>query len=181
MSIVDDPKLVEEVWESTTGGAAHVWTKDPQNTRNWIQKKRAGGPGNPKLRLTVEEREYNQDLVAWGNDHLDPFKNGMLRRISPESETSDEGVENQYSNEDLIKLVTVGSDSRYSKIIRDIESEVVLRRMVPLAQKHASNLRWEEIKAVVKERFPVNLSTDGGFDDEQRRTEDTYSSALSLR
>lgn len=179
MTIVDDPKLVEEVWESTTGGWVHVWTKDPSNDRNWICKKRAGGPGNPKVKITVEEREYNQSRVAWGNEHLDPFTNGMLRRVGDVPKEERLGFE--HSDEDLTKMLTVKNDEAFSKLIRGIESEIVLRRMVPLAQKFATNARYEELKELVKERYWGNGSTDGGFYQEMSAEEGRYQSATTLR
>lgn len=181
MTTVDDPKLVEEVWESTTGGWVHVHTKDPSNPRNWICKKRAGGPGNPKVRLTVEEREYNQSQVAWGNEHLDPFTNGMLRRIEPADGADLEELPNQYSDEDLIKLLTVRSEAAFTKTIEGIESEILLRRLVPLAKKHATNARYEELQQIVKDKYPATKGSDGGFYDEMSAEESRYSSATTLR
>ena len=77
-------KKAQEIWESTTEGTTWVNVRDPRNPDGWTRKK-VGGKGTKRITLTVEEREFNQELVPFEKQEFDPFSNGMLIRISPKT------------------------------------------------------------------------------------------------
>lgn len=141
----------QEIWESVTGGTVWVHVKDPRNPGGWKEAK-VGGKGSQRLTITVDEREFNQDLIPFENEQFDPFKNGLLIRISPKDA---ERGENEKTDEELIEILRLPDDDKYQTTVHSIESEVVLRRMLELAEKNASMMRHEVIRNVVDDRYSV--------------------------
>lgn len=154
----NDPKDLEEVWASTTGGVVWVHKKDPLRPGNWVEKF-IGGPGNVKLRLTVEEREHNEELVAYDNDHLNPFKNGLLVRVDV---PSDKRGRFEVTDEELITLFNAGENDEFLATIEQIPSEVLLRRMLKLATNDpdARASRLKALSDLIHERYPNGWATD---------------------
>jgi len=145
----------QEIWEATTAGTTYVNVRDPRNPEGWTRKK-VGGKGSKRITVTVEEREFNQELVQYENQHLDPFTNGRLIRISPKEVARGE---NEKSDEQLIALLRVGDDARFEAELRSIQSEVVIRRLMDLARKHTSVLRFEAVQTVVDERYHIGKTS----------------------
>lgn len=147
----DDPKQQQEIWETTTGGTTYVHVKDPRNPRGWVTKK-VGGRGSKRISLTIEEREFNQELVAYENKHQDPFTNGLLYRIQPKSV---ERSAFEVSDEELVQLLGAGEDEQFEEDIRKISSEVILRRMLFLAERNVSMWRFNMLQTVIDDRFKI--------------------------
>lgn len=147
-----DLKDLEEVWASTTGGTVWIWKTDPQNPRNHVQKM-IGGPGNVKLKVTVAEREFNEDLIAWGNEDLCPFRNGLLVRVLPKDA---ERGQFERTDEELKALIQSGTDEVFKDLVDHTDSEVIIRRMLALAaaDKSTSIGRLEILIDLIKERYP---------------------------
>ncbi len=149
-----DLKDLEEVWACTTGGTVWVWKTDPRNPRNFVQKM-IGGPGNVKLKVTVAEREHNEDLIAWGNEAQCPFRNGLLVRLLPKLPVEERG-QFEMTDEELKALLKGGSDEQYEDTIAKTESEVILRRMLALSAMDRSTSigRLDFLVNTIKERYP---------------------------
>lgn len=145
----------QEIWESTTGGQAWINVRDPRNPDGWTQKS-VGGRGTKRITLTVEEREFNQELVAYENEHLDPFTNGMLVRISPSDTVRGK---NELTDDDLAGVLRIEDDERFTSEVNAIDSEINMRRLLTLAEKHTSKMRYEEIQAVVDQRYAVGKTS----------------------
>jgi hypothetical protein len=151
VEVVDDPKQVQEIWMSTTGGTTYVHVKDPRNVNGWVQKK-VGGKGSQRITLSIEEREFNQELVAYESQHHDPFTNGLLVRIAPK------GVErSQYevNDEELVALLKGGEDEDFEEMVVKTHSEVVLRRMLFLAERNTTLYRHNVLRDTVAERYSI--------------------------
>lgn len=146
----------QEIWETTTGGTTYVNVRDPRNPDGWTRKK-VGGKGSKRITLTVEEREFNQELVQYENEHQDPFRNGLLVRVSP-GVIEDRG-ENERTDEELIAILKTEDDIDFQATIEAINSEVLLRRLLGLANKHASMLRFEAIQHVVDDRYRIGKTS----------------------
>lgn len=147
----DDDKQAQEIWESTTGGTIFLHVQDPRNPRGWVMKK-VGGKGSQRITLTVEEREFNQDQVAYENKEHDPFTNGLLYRIQPKSA---ERSQYEVSDEELVTLLAAGEDEDFEADVRKISSEVILRRMLFLAERNATMWRHNLLRDVIDERFKI--------------------------
>lgn len=148
-------KKAQEIWESTTGGTTWVHVKDPRNPDGWVQKK-VGGKGTQRITLSVEEREFNQELIAYESKHHDPFTNGLLVRISPKAV---ERGGNELTDDDLIELLQTKDDAAFEAQMVAIESEVVLRRLLEHSRKHASMLRHEAIQTLVDDRYRIGKTS----------------------
>lgn len=141
----------QEIWESTTGGVTWVHVKDPRNPEGWVQKK-VGGKGTQRVTLSVEEREFNQELIAYESQHLDPFTNGLLVRIQPKDV---ERGDSELTDADLIALLGLDNDDLFASELDGIRSEVVVRRLLELSKKHASMMRHEVIQNLVDDRYKI--------------------------
>jgi hypothetical protein len=150
-----DDKQAQEIWETTTGGTTYVHVKDPRNPNGWVQKK-VGGKGSKRITITVEEREFNQELVTYENQHLDPFTNGLLYRVSPKT-----GERSQYeiSDEELVALLKGGEDEDFEETITKTASEVILRRMLFLAERNATMHRYNFLKDAIDSRFQIGKTS----------------------
>lgn len=151
---MEQDKNAQEIWESTTGGTTFVHVKDPRNPNGWVTK-RVGGKGTQRITVTVEEREFNQELVTFENQHLDPFTNGLLVRISPKAV---ERGEFEFTDAELVTVLKAEGDEVFEETVRKTKSEVVLRRMLELSKRHATMYRHEIIQEVVDERYRLGKS-----------------------
>lgn len=145
----------QEIWETTTGGTTYVNVKDPRNPDGWTRR-RVGGKGSKRITLTVEEREFNQELIQYENEHLDPFTNGLLVRISPKDV---ERGDNEKTDDQLIELLALSDDDAFQAVLESIKSEVVIRRLLELSKKHGSMLRHESIQYVVDDRYHIGKTS----------------------
>ena len=135
-----------EVWASATGGAVWVQTKDPTHP-NTYRPTKIGGKTNRKVQLTISERRFNQELIPVDQQELDPFTNGLLVRTSP----SPSGT----SDSDLVKILRVEDDADFENGVKAIDKEVVLRRMIDLAESHTTYQRHQFITELVRDRYHV--------------------------
>lgn len=155
---MDDIKEAEllnevEIWVSTTLSTVWLWVEDRLSGRNGAWKHVAvGGPdGNPRIQLTVRERRYNQEQIPERNAHLDPFLNGKLicrqgRQQSP----------NGFTDEDLIRVLQVEDDALFTQALRSpLMTEIILRRLEGLAERHAASYRREQIVDLVDDLYRV--------------------------
>lgn len=145
----------QEIWEATTGGTTYVSVRDPRNPDGWTGRK-VGGKGSKRITLTADEREFNQSLVQYENQHLDPFTNGLLVRIAP---AEGERGENEKTDEQLVALLQIQDDDMFQAILDSTKSEVIVRRMLALAERNASMMRYEAIRNVVDERYRVGKTS----------------------
>lgn len=146
-----DNKQAQEIWETTTGGSTYIHVKDPRNPQGWVLKK-VGGRGSKRITITVEEREFNQDLVPYEKAHHDPFTNGLLVRISPKDVTRGE---NEVTDEDLVAYLKEEEDDVFDLYLSSLTSEIVVRRLLELSKRHAPMYRHEQIVSLVDERYRI--------------------------
>ena len=148
-----------ETWEATTDGAVYVQVKDPRERTGWRYAK-VTGRGRKKLQLTVEERLFNQDLVPEEKRaQHDPFSNGLLVRTSP-APASDEGLAAaHYTDDQLAELLQVDSDEVFMASVEAIESEVVVRRLLALAERKATMVRYQAIQELVDDRYHIGKTS----------------------
>lgn len=145
-----------EIWETTVPGTTYVQQRDPRNPRGWVTKK-VGGRGTKQLRITVEERLFNQELVIHENQHHDPFTNGSLVRIHPKDERqlSDMAM----TDAQIIEYLKLEDDPLFTEWLEGMQSEVVLRRALELARKACPMYRYEEIEQLVSTRYAIGKTS----------------------
>lgn len=147
------PVIPHEIWKTTTDGVVWLNVKDPRNPGGWRQQK-VGGKGSKRITLSAEEREFNQELIPFENAHLDPFQNGLLVRMNAE-----ERGENEYTDEQLKEMLAVEDEPLFTEQVEAITSEVVLRRLLALAEKIAPLPRLEFVRGVVDARYRVGRTS----------------------
>ena len=147
-----EDRQAQEVWETTTGGTVYVHVKDPRNPNGWVQKK-VGGRGTKRITVSVDEREFNQDLVTYENEQHDPFRNGLLRRISPKDPT-DKG-QNEVADDELIEYLKLDDDQLFTEYYESLDSEVVLRRLLALGERHCSMYRFNHLKDHIDSKYAL--------------------------
>lgn len=138
----------QETWEATTGGTTYISVQDPRNPKAWVRKK-VSGRANKRITLTVSERLFNEQQVAYDNEKQCPFRNGLLRRIHPKGDGRFE-----ITDEEIVALLQGGTDEEYQLLIEKTESEVVLRRMVLIAERSATLYRYNALRDLVEQRYP---------------------------
>jgi hypothetical protein len=109
--------------------------------------------GTKRITVTIEEREFNQELVTYENEAHDAFKNGLLRRISPK-DPADKGV-NEITDEELIEYLKLDDDDLFIEYYKGLESEIVLRRLLTLGERHTSMYRYNDLKAYVDAKYAL--------------------------
>ena len=147
--------VAQETWESTTGGAVWVQVKDPRTPGGWRQQK-VGGRGSKRLNISVEEREFNQELIPFENAQHDPFRNGLLIRTHPKQA---ERGENELSDEELIGILQMDADALFDEAVASVTSEVNLRRLLKLAEKHTNMMRLQALQSLVDDKYRVGKTS----------------------
>lgn len=136
----------QEVWASATGGSVWIQTKDPTHP-NTYRPTKIGGKTNRKLQITVAERHFNQELIPVDQQELDPFTNGLLVRTSP----SPSGT----SDSELVLILRVEADADFEAEVKKIDKEVVLRRLIDLAERHTTFQRHQYLTELVRDRYHI--------------------------
>ena len=145
----------QEIWEATTESTHWVHVKDPREPGGW-KKKKVGGRGTKKITLTVEEREFNQEIVDEEFREHDPFANGMLVRIHPKGV---ERGESELTDEELTVLLQVEDDDTFEAELKKFRSEPLLRRLLALAEKTTTMWRYRSIEEYVKGKYAIGKTS----------------------
>lgn len=155
----------QEVWELVIPGQVFVEVKDPRHRGSYTQR-RVGGNASRRVQLSVEERLFNQGLVAYGHEDQDVFTNGMMIRILPKTE---ERGEYELTDAELVTWLTEDDDDQYDALIREVDSEIILRRMLTLAEKKATKWRYDLLENLIRDRYLVSKSSKVAIEEEVAR------------
>jgi hypothetical protein len=153
--LVDDKNVIE-IWEITTGGTVWVWTRDVRQPGH-MQKTRVGGKagGSKRLRITRDERRYNEEQVIEEMTDHNVFRNGSLKLISSEDGSKAEDVDTTYhlDTADLLALLEVKDEELFRSEVEALQSELILRRLFMIAEKNATVAQLDTVRDVVEERY----------------------------
>lgn len=152
---VNENSKVVETWEITTNGTVWVYIYDRRN--DTYTKQRVGGRGGSrKLHINRDDRIFNQEQVVDENRQHDVFTNGLLRFVSA-NDGSEPDLELKWAfTEDQMKeLFTVKDLGLFEEEVRQIQSELALRRLTELAEKEATNAQYALLRDLVEERYKV--------------------------
>lgn len=148
-----------ETWEATTGGAVYVQVKDPRDRTGWRSAK-VTGRGRKKIQLSLEERLFNQELVPEEKrTQHDPFSNGLLVRTSPAPDVDDDDLQSHYTDDQLAELLQIDSDEVFLASVEAIQAEVVVRRLLKLAEKRATMVRFQALEELVDKRYHIGKTS----------------------
>jgi hypothetical protein len=151
--VTEDAQVVE-TWEITTEGTCWVWVYDRREDR-YIQQRVGGRGGSKTIHVNRDDRKFNQEQVVDENAHLDIFTNGLLRYVKSNDGTDEHGVStaNHLTEADLIGLLENKDPDQYEPLFRSLDSEVIVRRLYSVAEKHATVQQLEFLRELVDERY----------------------------
>lgn len=154
MAAVDSD--VMEVWEISTDGTVWVWKRDVRNPGN-MEKVRVGGRagGSRRLRITRDERRYNEEQVIEEMAEHNPFRNGALRLVSTEEVAEDVDPRYHLTTDDLLELLQVRDEDLFRAAVEEIASELVMRRLYMVAEKNATAGQMDIIRGLIESRYKV--------------------------
>ncbi len=148
----EEDKIIE-TWLATTPASTFVFTWDRRTGE--YEKSRVGGGASQRLEISRDCRKYNQSRIPPENIHLDPFTNGSLRLIR--AATEDETLITKYhsTEEDLLEYFKIQTEDAFAEGINDIDSEVILRRLLQLSEIHGRVWQRDALHALIQKRHPV--------------------------
>lgn len=142
-----------EVWETATPGTTWVYTWDRREDRYTLT--RIGGrSASKRVNITRDDRKYNQERIPDENTNLDPFTNGTLRFVK--SASRDELLDTRYHMDDaaLVAYFEVRDTDLFMTAVREIESEVVLRKLQRLSPENGTVAQTEALTDYIRVRYP---------------------------
>lgn len=144
-----------ETWEITTEGTVWVLVSDPRDPSGY-KKQRVGGRagGSKRLRLSTDDRRYNEEQIVSEMQTSNPFRNGLLRLID---QTNQDDVVKTYhlTNDDLLTILEIRDEEMFEEAVRDITSELIIRRLAAIGEKSATMSQLTFIKDLIEDRYKV--------------------------
>lgn len=151
-----DPREIHEVWEIMVPGTIWVWTRDVRIPGQY-KKTRVGGKsgGSKKLRISTDERRYNEEQVIEEMIDHNPFRNGFMRLVSVDEDAKPDDILTNYhlTDKDLIAYFEVKDADVFGEAMKDIESELILRRLYALSVENGSVAQNEILRDLVEARY----------------------------
>lgn len=148
-----------EVWNLSGTGTVWLYKYDRREDR-WTKHRFGGqsGGGSGRVELTVDERKYNQGRVISEQRHEhDPFSNGRLVRVDgPDDSTIDTTY--HWTTEHYQTLLDLRDSSVFQEEVRDIRSELILRRLAEVAATKGTVEQLNFVRDLLRERYPIGGS-----------------------
>ncbi len=154
--ISDQDKIIE-TWEATTESTTWVSVWDRREER--YKNQRVGGrSGSRRLHISRDDRKFNQEQLPLENKPLDPFTNGTLRLV--ETATRDETLETRYhkTDEELGEYFDLRDPVVFAEAISSIESQLVLHRILAMAEVQGTVSQLEATRDLIRKRWPIGGS-----------------------
>lgn len=123
-----------EVWQCQIPGSVWVWVRDPREPTGYRQQK-VSGQTRAKLRISTEDRIFNQEQIPEENRHLDPFTNGTLAKVV---DGKPEGL-----TDDKLKALLELDEPAFRAKVEAIDSELTARRLDAIAKEHGKVWQYE--------------------------------------
>ncbi len=122
-----------ETWEATGDPMIWVWTMDAR-TKTYIKTRVGGGDGSSRyLRISIDDRRYNEQMIVEEMASSNPFRNGALKLLrtdgTPEDYVSDVDVTYHLTPDQLLSYFDVKEPDIFRESVTEITSELILRRM----------------------------------------------------
>lgn len=144
-----------ENWEITTDGTVWVLVTDPRDPSGY-KKQRVGGRagGSKRLRLSTDDRRYNEEQIVTEMADSNPFRNGLLRLID---EKYQDDIDTRYhlTADDLSVFLEIRDEAMFEEAVLGITSELIIRRLAALGEKNATMGQLNFIKDVIEDRYKV--------------------------
>lgn len=142
-----------ETWEITHDGT--VWVAVYDKREDKYKKQRVGGRagGSKRLHITADDRRFNQEQVVDEMKQNDPFTNGSLKLISADRP---EDVDTTYHLTAVdLEAILKEDPETFEARVGDIKSELIVRRLLEVAEKAGTVAQLAFIRDLVEERYKV--------------------------
>lgn len=150
---VPDADKVIETWEITCPGTVWVYVFDRRQDR-YSKARVSGTSGTRRLHISRDDRKFNQEQVSYEHRDLDPFTNGMLRLIDSSAD-ADLDTRNHLSTEQLEAMLEVKDEAAFKTTVDDINSELILRRLLDVTERLGTIWQLEIVREVVHGRYAL--------------------------
>lgn len=151
-----------ETWEAATDGTVWVFVSDPRTPGGYKKQRVGGKQGSKLLRISIDDRRYNEELVVVENIDGNVFRNGMLRLVkthgAPENYESDVDTTYHMTAEQLREFFDVKDIDAFKEAMEDIPSELVLRRLKDESEKHGTMEQLHVLQDLVEKRYSNHKS-----------------------
>lgn len=152
-----DPGSITEVWECTTKSTVWVWVNDRRN--GGYMKQRVGGSagGSTRLRITADERRYNEEQVIDEMGDHNPFRNGLLRLISQSSPGLESEIDTtaHLTDDDLHEMLNLRDPDLFEAAVKEMPFELPLRRLKAVAETEGTQAQLTFLDELLRERYPI--------------------------
>lgn len=135
-----------EVWEAQTQASVWIYQADPRQPTGYRQTRIGGPNGTKRVRISRDDREFTQEQILEENTHLDPFRNGQLKRVDG---GSNEGI---LTDEDLTELLTLGEEA-FAETIEEMDSELSVRRLRDLVEARGTVPQFHAINDLIERKY----------------------------
>lgn len=143
-----------ETWEILVSGQIYVWVYDKRDDR--YRKQKVGGQsGSRRLHISREDRKYNQEQLPVENRAHDSFTNGALRLVESSDRDEHLDIRYHYTDADLGELFEVRDTDLFIQAVKEIDSELIIRRLAAMAENKATVAQNEALKELIEERYPI--------------------------
>jgi hypothetical protein len=149
----EDDKTIE-TWESAISGTVYVWVYDRREDR-YNQQSVGGRSGSRRVHLSRDDRKYNQEQMPIENQHLDPFTNGSLRLVGSANRDELLDVRYHFTDAELGEMFEVRDAGLFIDAIKDITSELILRRLASISEERGTVAQSEALSELIRERYPI--------------------------
>lgn len=150
-----------ETWEAATEGTVWVMILDAR-TNSYTKQRVGGAAGSKRLRISIDDRRYNEEQVVTEMLDSNPFRNGMLRLLrtdtSVEGYESDVDVTYHLTPEQYLAYFDLRDPAIFAEEMEGIGSELVLRRLKDLGEKHATMEQLEFLRELIEKRYTNHKS-----------------------
>lgn len=152
---VDENDKTVETWEITGNSTVWVWVYDKREDK-YIKQRVGGRAGSRRLHIRRDDRKFNQEQVVDENKTHDPFTNGALRLVDGPEDTD---VDRTYhwTLDDFKKILSLGEEA-FQEAVEGITSELIVRRLKDVAEKHGQVWQLEFLRTHVEEHYKAGGS-----------------------
>lgn len=152
-----DPTPGIETWEVTGTGTIWVWIMDGRS-RAYVKQHVGGRDGGSRfLRISIDDRRYNEQLIVVEMADSNPFRNGALKYLrvdgAPEDYQADIDPTYHLTPEELLSFFEVKDGDIFRATVEEITSELVLRRLKEAGEKHATMEQVEILTELIDARY----------------------------
>ncbi len=150
----DEADRIIETWESAIAGTTWVWTYNRRDDR-YIKTRVGGREGSNRIRISRDDRKYNQEMVPVENRLLDPFTNGTLILVDTANRDDQLDTRYHYTKAQLEEMFELREPELFKEAIEGIESELIIRRLYSMAEKIGTNEQTQILRDICDERWPI--------------------------